>query len=234
MKTKICKIIFIIISIFVFLPSCGDKDDKEIWKQPTDVGFIVDYNRSPGQSGKLIFTNGNIVLANFSFDGKRVQGDDVYFSNAFPSGLNIVFDPNTPVASLDFDIPQGTYTKIEISFETFGVNDDNHIVFEGTYERSMHNNYPVRFEFKTKILQTIIAKNSSGSAEITLNKDVPVKPKIILDPIFWFNPVSQSIINSAELVDIGGTSTILINDTCNENIYDIIVGRINTGSAITF
>lgn len=230
MITKIYKIIFIIVLLFVLLPSC----EKKKWKEPTDVAFIVDINRSSGQNGKLVFTKGSINLANFSFDGKREQGDDVYFSNAFSSGLNIVFDQSQPVGALNFDIPQGTFTKIEISFETYGINNDNHIYLEGIYEKSMNNSYPVRFEFKAKIVQTIIAKNSSGSAEIILNKDVPSYPKITFDPIFWFSPVSPNLINNAETIDIGGTPTILINDTCNENIYTIIVDRINNGTTITF
>ncbi len=221
---------FILIVLCAGLVSCGD----EKWNEPTDVRFIVDINREAGQGGKLTFSDGYIVLGDFSFDGDRVQGDDVYFTNSYPEGLNINYDLNPLTEDLYFDIPQGTYTKIKISFSTFGSDDDNHIMVEGIYNAGHENVFPVRFEYKAKESFTVFPKNSEDVDEITLKKDNPVTPKIIIDPVYWFQPVSQNLLSDADLVDVDGTQTILINSTTNTDIYNVIAGRIGSGVKIIF
>ncbi|OFX28237.1 MAG: hypothetical protein A2X08_14380 [Bacteroidetes bacterium GWA2_32_17] len=220
----------IILLFFLSIFSCN----KDKWNEPTNVKFIVDINRSSGIGGKLAFTSGNIVLENFSFDGNRVQGDDVYFSNSYPTGLNINYNSNATVGELNYDIPQGTFTKIQIAFSTFGSTSDNHIIIEGTYNMGMNNNYPIRFEFKSKESFSVLSQNVSGASEIILKKDNPLTPKIIFDPIYWFLPISQNLLNSANVVDVNGTPTILINNSTNTEIFNIIASRIGEGVRVIF
>ncbi|MFH2142609.1 MAG: hypothetical protein ABIJ97_09320, partial [Bacteroidota bacterium] len=162
--------VILIVTIYSF---CFYSCNKDKWDEPTNVQFIVDIDRAYGLGGKLAFSKGNIVLENFSFDGDRIQGDDVNFTNSYSSGLYVSYDSNVKVGELNFDIPQGTFTRIQIAFSTFGSTNDNHIVMEGTYNEGMGNDYPIRFEFKAKESFSVLSQNSSGSSEFILKKESP-------------------------------------------------------------
>lgn len=216
----------LIIALFVILSSSCKKDKK--WKIPTDVKFKMDINRSTGLSGNLIWTSGNIMVANFTFDGKRDQGGDVYFTKTYSTGLNIFFDPNNPVSAWAFEIPQGTYTQINVSYKTFGNPGDDHIIVKGTYTNTINSNvYPVQFEFEAEEFYNIVAKTSSGSTQIVLDKDVASTATIKADPVYWFQTVTTSMMDNATFVTISGNPTILITDAANENIYDAVRDRMD-------
>lgn len=215
----------IIVLFIIFSVSC--KKSKK-WKIPTDVAFKMDINHSTGLGGALAWTSGNIMIANFTFDGKRVRGGDVYFTKNYTAGLNVFFDPNTTVSEWAFDIPQGTYTKINISYKTFGNPGDKHIVVKGTYKNTVNSNiYPVQFEFEAEEFYNIVAKTSSGSTEIVLSKDISSTALIKADPVYWFQTVTTTMMNNAALVTISGTPTILITDAANGDIYDAVRDRMD-------
>jgi len=214
--------------------SCKKKKEKEKWKLPTDVSFKMDINRSAGSGGNLAFTGGTIILGSFTFDGKRSQADDVYFSNTY-SGLNIAFDPNNPVVALDFDIPQGTYSKITVSFQTDGKVGDDHIVVTGTYTHSVSGvTSPIRFEFEAEEFYTVISKDASGNSEIILDESVASTATITLDPVYWFQTISTNSLDNATLVSVSGVPTILITDANNEDIFDLVVDRVDDATDVVF
>jgi len=221
----------IVLNLLIFTCFYGCKKDK--WNEPASVSFTFDLNRNPGMSDKLVFSDGKIVLESFTFEGDRVQGDDVYFTNTFSSGLSATMNSNH-LNDLSFDIPQGTFTRISISFSTYGTNNSNHIELSGSYSSGRGVQSPLIFRYNAKETFTIIAKNSNGSNEIVLNKDNPVSPNITIDPIYWFQPVSLNLMNNAEMVDVNGTQTILIDNSTNVDIYNIVVGRIKDGAGLKF
>lgn len=196
----------------------------------------MDINHSAAYGGALAWTSGNIMIANFTFDGKRVRGGDVYFTKTYSQGLNIFFDPNTAVSEWNFDIPQGTYTKINISYKTYGNSGDKHIVVKGTYKNTVNNMiYPVQFEFEAEEYYNIVAKTTSGSTEIVLSKDVSASALIKADPVYWFQTVTTSMMNNATLTTINGNPTILISDATNEDIYDAVRDRMDDDvTTVTF
>jgi hypothetical protein len=223
--------VIIILSLPMFFFSC----EKDTWKEPADVDFVLDINRSTGLGGKLYFNKATIILGNFIFDGDRVQGDDVYFSNTYPSGLSVPCDPSINIPDLNFDIPQGTFTRITISFTTTPALGENQIVVEGVYSNSMAGiDYPIRFEFKASQTFSITSQNANGNSEIILEKDRQSTPCITFDPVYWFQPISQSMLNSADLFDVNGVPTILVCDSCNLTIYSIVANRIGEGAKIVF
>lgn len=188
----------------------------------------MDINHSATLGDALAWTSGNIVIGNFTFDGKRRQGGDVYFTKTYPTGLNIFFDPNNNVAEWNFEIPQGIYTKINISYKTYDNSGDKRIVLKGIYKNTVNNiNYPVIFEFEAEVSYNIVAKTSSGGTEIVLSKDVAASALIKADPVYWFQTVSTSMMDNASLTIVNGNPTILINDANNGNIFDAVRDRMD-------
>lgn len=220
---------FIIAVVSIF--SCGKK--KEQWKLPTKVSFKMDIDRSASANGQLVFSNGSIRLADFRFDGKREQGDDVYFTKPFSSGLNIAFNANNTIAELNFDIPQGTYNKISVSFQSFS-DTNNCLSVSGIYKNPTGTDYPIVFEFKKTQYFSIVAENNSGSNQIVLDKDVAATATIILNPVHWFQIVPFGMFNSAALTNMNGRATILINENLNDNIYNLVISRLNESVKVIF
>lgn len=222
--------IFILFFIFsFFLISC--KKDK--WEEPTNVYFVLGINKSSGLNGKLKFSEGYIKLNNFTFDGTREQSNNVFFSNSFTNGLQINFD-ESKVNELSYEVPQGTYNRINISFSTYGINDSIHLVLRGQYENNSGHIQPVYFAYKAQISFSLYAKLNSGSSEIILKKDEPKTATIIFDPIYWFEPVTQSLLNNAHLVNMNENQTIVIDNANNPEIYTIISSRISQGVQVIF
>jgi len=207
---------------------------KNEWKLPTDVGFKVDINRETSSDGQIVFTNGNIVLATFEFDGEREQGDDVYFSKSFPKGLIIPFSSSTVIEELNFDIPQGTYSKIDISFETFDELGGVNITVNGFYTNSSSEKIPIKFEYTSSEEFDIVAVDYTGSNQIILNQDHPVNAQIEINPIHWYQIVSSTTLDDADLVDINGIPTLLISEDENEDIFDIIIDRLDESLEAVF
>jgi hypothetical protein len=206
--------------------SCGK--DRKKWKLPTDVKFKMDMNRTVTLGGNLSWTSGNIIVSYFTFNGQREQSSDVNFTKDYPSGLNVFFDPTNPVPAWDFDIPQGTYHQINVSFRTYGSTGDDHIVIKGTYKNTSTSVvYPVQFEFEAEEYYNVTARNSSGGTKINLEKDKPVSATIKVDPVYWFQTVTTGMMDNATLVVVNGNPTILINDDTNEDIFDLVRDRID-------
>lgn len=188
----------------------------------------MDMNRSTSVNGNLAWTKGNIIISNFIFNGEREQGEDVFFIKEFPSGLSLFFDPNQSINELNFEIPQGNYTLIEISFRTHGFQDGKHIKVEGTYQNTINSTtYPVIFEFEAEEYYEIIAKSSSGNTQITLDKDKASNVIIKTDPEYWFQTVNTNMMDNADISIVNSVQTIIINDSNNEDIYDAVRDRMD-------
>ena len=116
------------------LLSCQEAEEFKI---PSDVGFRMDINREASPAGRLSFTTGYITLASFSFEGRREQGGDVFFTKEYERGLKVAFDATVPVDALAFQIPQGNYVRIEIEMETYEDTVLSSLVVSGSY---LHSN----------------------------------------------------------------------------------------------
>jgi hypothetical protein len=205
----------------VFIIGCK----KNELKKPTDVTFIMDINRNLSQQGNLIFNEGNIVIYDFIVEGTRKEGAPIAFTKTFSQGLLITFDPNNSISELLYDIPQGDYTELVVSFSTKYNSSDKSILVKGTYTNTSGSIFPVIYEFNEDNEISIISEDEEGEATIVLDKNISVRSLIRLDPIYWFATVSNSLFDNADLVNIAGIPTILINSNTNEDIYDAVVDR---------
>ena len=217
--------IFIILTVV----SCN----KSEWKKPTEVAFLVDVNKDASLDGKLFFTEGQIVLRNITFDGKRIQADDVYFEADFDKGLKVALSSTTANSDLVFDIPQGTYSSVRIDFEA-EQSDNELIVIKGFYTNSNDVERPVILEIEEIEFYDKIAKTAQGDVEIDLVAGNPKKGTILLDPVFWFGTFSLNQLDNAETTLVNGVETILINEEKNESLHNIIEDRIGANEKVTF
>jgi hypothetical protein len=230
MKLKIRNII--VLSIFIFsIFSC----EKNKWKLPTKVSFSINLNNLKNE--RFSFTEGYIVISNFEIQGRRDQGNDVISPKKFGNGLKIQFN-NSNVSDLDFDIPQGTYNNFEVIFdtqlcETAGNNNpDNYLAglrIKGTLLNIENENCNVIFEFNMKEYFNLIAKNPEGNSQIILDTEIPSFAKIIFNPAYWFQNISDLQIQNIEYMQNNGQTnfkTILINEENNQEIYSIVANRI--------
>ncbi|MBN4071397.1 hypothetical protein JYT72_02685, partial [Crocinitomix catalasitica] len=126
---------------------------------------------------------------------------------------------------LVFDIPQGNYYELIITFATFYNSGNNTVIVNGTYTNASSTTFPLVFEFKAADSFSIIGEDDKGDATIILDKNVSASALIKFDPVYWFATVSNSLFDSATLVDVGGQMTILVNSSTNEDIYDLVVDR---------
>ncbi len=196
--------------------------------------FVFDINRIDNSDDRLTFSRGTITLASFDFEGEREQGEDVYFNQTFSGGLTLPFDPDFYIQELDFDIPQGIYTRIDISFETFDEYDEDNIVVEGIYKNPQEETIPILFTFKSGEYFSIVAEDYSGASTIVLNEDIPVKSIIKLDPVHWFQIISNSTFEEADLVEVNGVPTILVSEDENTDIFDLVVDRLDESTEAVF
>lgn len=207
---------------------------KNQLKQPTDVSFTIDINRTASSDGKLVFNSGTIALASFDIEGKRQEGDPISFTRNFSEGLTVNFDPNNPISEIQYDIPQGVYTELTISFETFDDNGGSTITVLGTYTNNQGNPIPVIFEFMSSETFEIEGDDSVNSGLIVLDKDTPANAFVQLDPIHWFDILTNNQLENATLTNINGVMTLLINENVNDNLYDIMADRIDESTEAIF
>ncbi|MBL4862816.1 MAG: hypothetical protein JKY09_07365 [Crocinitomicaceae bacterium] len=207
---------------------------KNQLKKPTDVSFKMDINRNTSANGKLVFTSGTILLASFDVEGEREEGDPIAFTRSFSSGLLVNFSPDNSISEIQYDIPQGVYTSLDVNFSTFDDFGGNTIVVNGIYTNNASNDIPVRYEFLSSEYFSISGEDYSGSSSIVLDKDTPANTLIKLDPIHWFSIITTNMMENADLVNVGGIMTILINESVNDNIYDLIADRIDESTEAVF
>ena len=218
------------ISIFLILllVSCGKK-----YKEPTDLELRFDINKAPTVDGQLTFSEGHFIMNRIDFEGKREKGDDVSFSRSFDNGLTIPFDLNTAVPDLNFMVPQGVYTELSLAFDTKEEGASPCILVDGTYTYSGGGTVPMRFEFDDSEEYEVEAEAEDGG-QIVLDADLLSRAKVVLDPTHWFQVVPTSHFESASLTDVDGTMTMLINKNKNEEIFDLILDRIDESTEAVF
>ena len=211
-------ICFLILGIF----ACNKVNQ---WKQPTKVCFNINIEEQSTAEGKLVFNAGYLIMESFSFDGKREEGSDVYFTKVYDVSLNAMLGETVP-KELTFDIPQGIYSSIEVEVVSKSANLPN-LVVNGLFENNAGTKYPVRFEFnKTKtflIEGEDLVKNGN---EISLEESLKTNATIWLNPAKWFEAVSAARLDKAAIVSINGEDTILINETINPQIYHVVVAAL--------
>lgn len=215
-------------------------EKEEEFKIPVEVGFFVDMHRTMDPGSRLQLTEGYIVLSSFGFEGDREQAEKVRFEKEYSKGLFVPFSPDRPIKELLFQIPQGVYNQISISFEVFDEDDSDEdaekssLVVKGTYRTPSGNIYPLLVELWSSEEFRVKAKSEPDGNQIILKREAPASAHINLNPAYWFQAVPLALLDQAELVELNGVPTILINEDVNEEVYDILESRLGKAAEVVF
>ena len=126
--------------------------------------------------------------------------------------MSIMFDQDNVIDEFRFQIPQSTYDRITISFDTFDDTGLSSLVVSGNYIANSDTTYPIQFELSSSEHFESVAEDISGNPTILIDKDVSTHVNIQLDPVSWFEILPSGSLDDAELINLEGTLTILLNE----------------------
>lgn len=215
--------LLLIIVLASILGACETDDLKE----PTTLSFEITIDTTNTQSDNFLqFTGGSINLSGFSFEGKRLGADDIYFEKSFPNGLIVSFLKEETNNDLLFTIPKGTYSFTKITFETFDDNSQPTITTNGIFLDG-NTTTPILFEFFSNEYFTV---QSAEENSISTSSSFTIQ----LDPNFWFSTITTNDLNSADKKLIDGVPTIYISEDFNDNIYDIVADKLDESLVLNY
>ena len=205
----------------------SDTENDEVFKngygtasQPGPISFTID--------------KGRLVLAAIEFDGKREQGQDVYFMTDFPAPLVAKLHEEGTQANVDFDIPQGIYKKIDISLHLGIGPDEIPLKLEGIFNRPGIGPVIIRFEYAFDDIITIRSTGNGANQDITLRKDQPSTAVVQLDAGSLFRLVNPAVFMNADIIVENGQNILQISNNHNRNIFNQISARMNNAFTVVF
>jgi hypothetical protein len=209
--------------------SCGKK-----WKKPATVSYQFRLNEN-SSSGLINFTSASVRVRELKFIGDRKQGQKhIEMGQVFDPLLFVPLSLTSTSTNINFDIPQGTYTKISMQMTIEGQQGAApSLVIEGYYIYANHS-IPVKFEYFPGETFEIPASSATGEKDIVLVEEQPASAAVLLNPSHWFANVTESMLNDADISVIGSDSVIVINPSNNGNIYQMVVDRLEDENTVVF
>lgn len=203
------------------------------WKKPTDVNFYAKTNNKSALNAQLNITDIVFELESFSFEGEREKGDDVYFDRQYEGNEKINFSNLSEIEFMNFEIPQGDYKRVDLEFD-LDSDEEQSIKIQGTYTYNNNQSIPFLYIFDDDDKFRIRAEDDAGNNTILLNTDVPTNAKVLVDADYIFSILSSSQLENASTQFINGVATIVVSDSENEAIYDLIVDRVEESMSVKF
>ena len=172
----------------------------------------------------LNFTSGYIWVIEVVFDGTLANGSSVSRTVGRSSKIDFATGVATPSLD-DITIPTGIYGYVNLGVELRDEDSQPSIVMEGTYTHTDSSVIPIRFEFNSG---EVFEAETSQQVDVT--EDQTVLSKIVFDPQVWFSVVSRNALDNAQLTD----GTIIISETKNASIFDLVADRLDVSTESTF
>lgn len=225
----------LLLSIFIIalfqLTAC---EQKQVWKLPAKATIALNLlPQGGGGPSNLTFTEGQIILSKVYVEGSINQANNFRFERNFPVGLIVDFNSTAILEELKFDIPQGDYLDLNISFETKPTEKTINVGGVFDYNNPNKADALIHFEFDSLQIFNINIKKPQGSSLFNITDSTNNNIEILLNPPFWFKNVTATMMNNANTTIINNQSHILINKTSNNNIYQDAKGRIGVDAKST-
>lgn len=224
---------FLLFVAVVFLKSSCSKK----WKKPTNVYFEFQLN-SNSNNGSVKFFEGSINLSKVTFTGERSQDvRNIAEDQNFSDNKLIRFDinSNSNSSGILFNIPQGTYSKMNIDLNANSSQTAPSIIIYGTYINSVSNDTnTVQLQLLDNQILNFFTKNSSGGNDMNLVEGHASTITMALNPNYWFGSITGTMLDTSIVDTTISEHTLFINKSANINLYNLIISRINESNEAVF
>jgi hypothetical protein len=228
-----------VIGTTLFLHSCI----KDELTQPVKISLSAVISDIYKSDDTLSFESGEIVLNEIRFDGKREAGGDYSFYTEPGKKFGpLLFYPKSGIQSTiaSFDIPQGIYTMMRWRFELSGglkraYDDDGEVdpeaetpglILNGSYISREGKTLNIRIEIDSFELFECLSFTETGSNQIDIISGDTYDAIFYIDPYYVFRAISTETLEDADYEDDGTPAVLLISSDSNEELYEMILFRL--------
>jgi len=210
--------------------SCGDKN-----KKPVSVGLIVKTvgitSGVSGQPGYLEFTTGHIHITEFAVDADRSKGDNIQFTRAV--NKQVIIDPSSPVFTDAFDLVQGDYESMAISFKLNNNGNSNALYLFGNYTDQNMVTFQVQLKVDGgQLLSKTALKN--GSPSFNLVYETPEYVDFTIDFSALFSVIGTAEWQSAQHQGGNPVTPVFIDGANNTNLHALLLTQLSKCLTVTF
>lgn len=184
--------------------------------------------------GQLDIDMGVLMVRAIEFDGKREQGRDVYFVSDFETPLQIMLGDDEEGVEVSFDIPQGSYNKIDLGIHLgdFNTTDLPSLTLAGNMVLPNSQSVYVRFEYHFDDIIVVRSRGRVASQNILLRKDKISTANVELDVPFLFRFINMGELMSGQFVNENGNDVLVINEQYNQGLFNKIANRLNNAFSV--
>ncbi len=231
-------ILLFIIAIIMVGYSC----EKVTGPASVRMNFVFHYSDTM-ENGKLIlvedtnsfplqFETGRIIIHSINFEGSREEGEDVIFTSDFDTVINANLIEGTTNFPVIFDVPQGTYTYINLSLLIDSTEEIPALEIEGKYTGEFNNTEEIsnvqqsemdfNYKFTDKEVIDLIVYTKENE-DIVISENKMSKIKVMIDPEFIFQNTTSKFEHAnlnTNAVSLEYNNTIFISKDSNAEIYE--------------
>ncbi len=202
--------------------------------------IITEQNKT---NDNLSFRSGEIIINEIHFNGTREAGGDYSF-NTEPGkkiGPQVFYPQSVNQHELThFDFPQGIYTlmkwkfKLSDGLERLEEEDDDDdddigtpgLILQGNYIDHEGVTQEVRIEIDPFELFECLSLADTGDENISIIAGSTYNAALYIDPYYAFRAISSESLEEADYYDDGIVPVLLISSDSNEDLYEIILYRL--------
>jgi hypothetical protein len=229
-----------VIGLILIMQSCS----KDEFTRPVSISLSVMINEQYKTNNTLSFEKGEIALKQINFSGKREVGEDYSFNTESGKefGQYTFYPDNVNAEAItDFDLPQGIYTQMMWKFQLFdglkGINQDDDGDDDDNYETpglSLGGQFikpdgeivKIRIEIDPFESFECMSVAETGDKNINIISGRTYNAILYMDPYFVFRAISSESLKEADYSDDELLPVLLISSSSNEDLYEIILFRL--------
>ncbi len=192
---------------------------------------VNDLTKDDTEDFPLIFEEGQVIVHSINFEGSREEGENVVFTSNFDTVIIadlVNGSTNFPVV---FDVPQGTYSYINLSVYINNVANIPALSIAGKYtgdftrttNATEKNDINFNYAFYEKEILNLTVQSDQYESIVISEANVSTI-KISIDPEFIFqNTISKfedADITVDDELSLDNSNIILVSKDTNTNIYE--------------
>jgi hypothetical protein len=224
-KSLAIKYLFAYCLLSVLVSSCLLSSCKNEFKETAPVQVSLKLT-NPINSNSISISGGTARIGSFGISGDRKQGDGVSFLNNLSNETTADLSSGTINPIINFDLFQGTYTRLDINLGMNPTAENGSIELLGLYNEGLEEGENKNFVFRYEP-EMMLNWNLAISEEINIVADQNTEVLIELDANYLFSGIPESLWHHSSYENINGEEIIYITSQKNTAIYTILIGRLN-------